>query len=110
MTMSGITGSALRLWLEGEHKLVLDETLIDLEVEETLDTPARCRARFVNVGTGPGGHTVFLYCNRGLLDFGKEFRVEIVHWTYRDQHFRGGNPRPGDGLPARFPARVLNPG
>jgi hypothetical protein len=78
MTMSGITGSALRLWLESEHKLVLDETLIDLEVEEALDTPACCRARFVNVGTGQAGNIVYLYCNRGLLDFGKEIRVEIV--------------------------------
>ncbi len=89
MTVSGITGSALRLWLEGEHKPLLDETLIDLEVEEALDAPARCRARFVNIGTGSGGRTIFLYCNRESLDFGKDFRVEVFDGHARANIFEG---------------------
>jgi phage protein D len=63
--------------LDGEHNPVLSETLIGLEVVESLDSAAHCRARFVNVGSGPDGRTEYLFCDRSILDFGREIGVEI---------------------------------
>jgi len=60
--------------LDGMPHASLDATLLSLQVEETLDGPAFCQARFLNWGPGEG-QMDFLYFDRTKLNFGKKLNV-----------------------------------
>lgn len=62
--------------LEGTTHASLVETLLSLLVEETMDGPATCQARFLN-WSPVEGQMDFLYFDRTIFDFGKKLNVLI---------------------------------
>lgn len=67
--------SAPLIRVNGAEQPGLREGLLDLLVEQRLDAPHRCRARFQNWGVR-NGTPGFLYFDRRLLDFGVQLAVE----------------------------------
>ncbi len=62
--------------MDGAENTGLAGNLLELTIVARAGEPCRCNARFVNWGPASGG-TGFLYFDRALLDFGKNFAVTI---------------------------------
>jgi len=74
---AGYISARPRLKVDGQVNAALgDELLQSLVVEETTAGFFRCEARFTNWGSR-GNAVGFLLFDRQLLDFGKDFEVEI---------------------------------
>lgn len=80
-----------RFDIDGKRELSLAEGLVSLLVEERIDGMRRCEATFGNWG-GVSGSPDYLYLDRDLLEFGKEFVV---------------NAGDGDNAAAVFVGRIM---
>jgi len=98
---AGYTSARPRLKVDGQARAALaDEMLLSLVVEETTAGLFRCEARFVNWGPQPS-HVGFLMFDRTLLDFGKDFEVEMGSGDAARRVFAGRIT----GLEALYPAQ-----
>jgi phage protein D len=86
--------------VDGTVEPRLNETLIDVMVEETSQGLFRCEARFANWGTRPQGAVGFLFFDGEILDFGEAFAVEIGEPGAAQQIFNGRIM----GIEAQYPA------
>jgi len=76
------------IFLEGASHDGLSTGIISLMVEETTEGLARCEATFGNWGEAEGS-TGFLYFKRDILDFGKNFAVQLGEGDAAGQVFDG---------------------
>src|SRR5262245_15686416 len=73
---TGVRAARPSLTIGGQAQPALVAGLVGLVIAEDTDGLYRCEARFGNWGA-KNGATGFLYFDRRLLDFGKEFVVEL---------------------------------
>jgi len=81
----GITSPVVSFEIEGVVRPELSSSLKSFLVEDTLEGPHRCEARFNNWG-GRGDDVGYLYFDRTVLDFGSELVVRINN---KEEIFRG---------------------
>lgn len=74
---SGLTESRPDFFVGGEEKPALAGGLVALSIVENTAGLYRCEARFGNWGTKEQA-TDFLYFDRQVLDFGKDFQVKLA--------------------------------
>lgn len=93
-------GSRPTLKVDGQTNDALGEALRTLFVEETTLGLTRCEAHFIN--WGPKNNDVyFLFFDRQILDFGKDFAVEVGPPDSSTEIFKGRIA----GLEAHYPSQ-----
>ena len=76
------------VFVNGEPQPDLANALQSLVLEETTAGLARCRARFINWGSG-GERAGFVHFDSGLLAFGSQLSIEIGEGRAQAQVFEG---------------------
>ena len=95
---SGLKESRPTVYVGGAEKPDLAAGLLKLLIAEQTSGLYRCEAKFSNWGQ-KDGKTDFLYFDRKLLDFGKQFQIKLGS----DTLFDGDTPpKPGSTLDDRF--------
>src|SRR5215207_9702523 len=77
-----------RFSIAGQANARLNADVLALLVEETTDGLYRCEARFSNYGPRDNG-VGYLYFGRDVLEFGKDFAVELGPPDQSRQVFKG---------------------
>ena len=72
--------------IAGNYHPRLSDDLVQLEIEETLSAPARCRATFVNFSNGSDGRPDYTYFDLNDFDFGRD--LSIFSGVPQDTHYR----------------------
>ena len=81
---TGMNSSRPTIFIDGQEDASLVGGLTSLLIIERTDGLYRCEAKFGNWGTNTGA-TDFLYFDRKILDFGKEFQIKLD----REDIFKG---------------------
>lgn len=76
LSQSGFISSQPIIQVDGQDLPDLSGGLLELSVVETVEGLYRCEATFSNWGES-GGEVGFLYFDRRILDFGKQFQVKV---------------------------------
>lgn len=63
------------IYIEVNQDPRLSGDLVQLETEETLSAPTRCRATFINVANGPDGRPDYTYFDLNDFDFGSDLSI-----------------------------------
>jgi uncharacterized protein len=98
---TGIADSRPTFFVGGEEKPDLFGGLTSLVIAEDTAGLYRCEARFGNWGT-KDGETDFLYFDRRMLDFGKDFRVKLKDATLFDGRIMGLEADFPEGQPSEL--------
>lgn len=99
---TGFYASRPAIHVNGQLRPALGDSLLQsLMIEETTLGLFRCEARFVNWGPKDGA-VGFLFFDRQLLDFGKDFSVELGAGDGARRAFAGRIT----GLEAQYPAQA----
>src|SRR5712691_6147725 len=85
--------------LGGQRNDALSTDILTVLVEETTEGLVRCEATFNNYGAG-GNNADYLYFGRDILDFGKDFAIQLGPGDLARQVFKGRIT----GLEAEYPA------
>jgi uncharacterized protein len=81
---TGLSSSRPTIFIDGQEDTSLVGGLTYLLIVEKTDGLYRCEAKFGNWGT-KNDSTDFLYFDRKILDFGKEFQIKLA----QDEIFKG---------------------
>ena len=81
---TGLISARPTIFIDRREHASLADGLIYLLIAEKTDGLYRCEARFSNWGTKDNS-TDFLYFDRKILDFGKEFQIKLA----QDEIFKG---------------------
>ena len=85
--------------LGGQRNDALSTDILTVLIEETTEGLYRCEATFNNYGTS-GNNIDYLYFGRDVLDFGKDFVVQLGPGDLARQAFKGRI----SALEAEYPA------
>ena len=72
-----LTTSRPGIYIAGNHDPRLSGDLVQLETEETLSAPTRCRATFTNVANGPDGRPDYTYFDLNDFEFGSDLSIFV---------------------------------
>lgn len=65
-----------RVLVNGEYANIFHDLMLEMLVEQQLDAPTRCQAKFSNWGS-QNGEANFLFFDRDVLNFGNPFTIEV---------------------------------
>jgi phage protein D len=94
----GVQAAQPTIALAGQDDASLTNGLLELRIAERVDGLYACEAAFGNWGPSGNG-TGFLYFDRKLLDFGKDFAVKLQTDTLFQGRITGLRARFGEGTP-----------
>lgn len=98
---TGVIGARPAILVGGREEPELAAGLLCLTIVETICGMYRCEAEFSNWGNKDGTIT-FLYDDRQLLDFGKDFQVRFNDQTLFDGRIMGLEATFGEGRPPQI--------
>src|SRR5712692_4735332 len=92
--------SSPKVLIAGQVNNALSLDVLTILVEETIDGLFRCEVCFNNFGQRSNGNADYLYFGRDVLDFGKDFAIQLGPGDLARQVFKGRIT----GLEAEYPA------
>jgi phage protein D len=98
---TGIAAARPAFKVGGEDKAFLAAALLGLVVHETVAGLFRCEATFGNWGN-KDGHADFLYFDRSVFEFGRDFSVSVGDTTIFDGRITGLEAHFPEGRPAEI--------